>query len=336
MGGWSRARRLAPWLLAAAALFSCGPPRIRITWTQPARLALPHEVPVAVEVDAGPSPDGREIANQVVSAFVLRRKNRFAPVEPLKAAFAEVLAQQGYRLVPAAEAGLLIRVRPTAWHFDMDPQRMLIGGTGRLDAAIEVVDPKSPAAPIFKEAYWATSTVGAIGETGALDRTARRVANMLLSETRPGQMAARVVLDDSDPVVQTGLELCRQNQFGAAYEAFARAVTQAPGSAAAQYNFGVMAEIQGLYDIAENSVRKATQLQPKPLYFTALERIRQARTDSEGMRALQGLPGQPGQPAQQGPPAQDGPAPPAGPPAQQDPQAQPGPPPAEPPPPPPP
>lgn len=309
--GWRGAQRWAAWLFAAAALSACLPPRIRVTWTQPARLVLPLETPLAVEVDAGPSPDGREIAGQVVDAFALRRTNRLAPVEPLRAAFSETLARQGYQLVPAAQAGLLIRVRPTRWHFDMDPSKFLVGGTGRLDAQVEVLDPNDPGgSPRFRESYWATSSVGAIGEQGALDRTARRLVNMLLSETRPGQMEAQVLLDDSDPVVRTGLELCRENQFRAAYEAFARAVTEAPASAAAQYNFGVMAEIQGLYDIAENSVRKATELESKAIYFTALERIRQARADAQAMRAQQGAPLAPSAaPTGEPPPAPPGPQP---------------------------
>lgn len=292
-------RRALLLALAALALAGCKPLRINLRWDQAARIDLPPGSAVAFEVDPGPPPDGREVTKQVMEAFFLTRGSREATVEPLKEALAEQLAAAGYRVVSPAEAALVITVRPTRWKFQADPQQLLIGGSGRLDAKVEVKDPRTPnAPPVFTESYWATQSVGVEGEPVALRRTAARVVNMILQETQPGTMTAVVVLDESDSVVRTGVELARDNQFKAAYEAFAAAVTSAPDSPAAHYNFGVMAEIQRLYDIAENSVRKAIALEQKPLYFTALERIRQARADAEKLAAQQQPLPQPAPPAQ--------------------------------------
>jgi tetratricopeptide (TPR) repeat protein len=272
--------------IALLLLTACRPPRITLKWDQAARLAMPPGTAVAFEVDPGPPPDGKEIAKQVIEAMWLRHNDRLAAVKPLEIALAEQLAAGGYRLVPRAEAAVVIWVRPTGWKVDLDPRRLLLAGTGKLNATVEVRDPSTPGQPpVFAEKYWATQAVGPDGHEVALRKAAARVVGMLLQETRPGRMSAVVLLDDSDPVTRTGIALCQQNQFRAAYEAFAAAVTQAPQSPAAHYNFGVMAEIQGLYDIAENAVRRATQLESKPLYFTALERIGQARADAEKLKA---------------------------------------------------
>jgi tetratricopeptide (TPR) repeat protein len=240
---------------------------------------------VAVVVDAGPEPDAKEVEDIVKRGFVAQRMNRFAPVPHLQAELSDALVRAGYRVSPADAAEVVIQVVPTRWVFQMDPAKAFIGGDGRLDVKIDVREARAgPEVPaLFKESYWATQSVGVAGEEAALQRTARTVARMLLAETRPSRVSARVELDDSDPAVRTGIALCRQNQFRAAYEAFSQAVSANPESAPALYNFGVMAEIQGHYDLAESSIRRATQLSPRAIYFTALERVHKARADAEAI-----------------------------------------------------
>jgi hypothetical protein len=252
-------------LLCLLALSGCAP-KLTLWWTQPPRLPLSPGDAVAVRVDPGADAP--------------------AAVEPLTAAVSEQVTLAGYHLASPEEAALVIAIEPTGWRFTMDAATRYAGGRGKMNAKVTVTRARaSDAAPVFTETYWATQSVNPReGEAGALKRTATRIVRMILSETKAAKMTARVVLDDSDPVVAPGLKLCKQNKFKEAYESFAAAITEAPGSPAAHYNFGVMAEIQNLYDIAENSVNHALVLQKKPMYEDALQRIRDRRADFERLK----------------------------------------------------
>ena len=97
-------------------------------------------------------------------------------------------------------------------------------------------------------------------------------------------MSARVELDDSDPNAEPGIELCKDGKFDAAYVAFSEASSRSPGSAPLLYNLAVLAEARGEYNLAESMLGRATGLEPKALYFEALDRVRRARGDSEALR----------------------------------------------------
>ena len=53
--------------------------------------------------------------------------------------------------------------------------------------------------------------------------------------------------------------------------------------APALYNFAVLRESRGEYNEAESLLLKATQIDPKGVYYVALERVRAARRDAEAL-----------------------------------------------------
>ena len=69
----------------------------------------------------------------------------------------------------------------------------------------------------------------------------------------------------------------------AARDALAGTYTYLNDAAPLLYNLAVLAEARGEYDLAESMLGRATGLEPKALYFEALDRVRRARGDSEAM-----------------------------------------------------
>jgi len=92
-----------------------------------------------------------------------------------------------------------------------------------------------------------------------------------------------VDMDDSDPSVETGITLCRCGHFDAAYTAFSDLAAKAPNSAPVLYNLGVLKESRGEYDGAEALLLQAIKIEPKGMYYVALERVRAARLDAEAL-----------------------------------------------------
>src|SRR6185295_1093906 len=148
-------------------------------------------------------------------------------------------------------------------------------GRGRMDIQVDVFDLHGTASQaIFHDAYWARNTGDHLGEPEVMVRASGLVITRFLEDLQPQRVSAKVEMDDSDPVVKPGLELCRSNQFEAAYLALSQAVNKKPDSSAALYDLGIMAEVRGSYDEAEDLLRRATTYSQKPIYFTALERVR--------------------------------------------------------------
>jgi len=111
-------------------------------------------------------------------------------------------------------------------------------------------------------------------------RSSRALAGAFLRTLQPTRISAVVELDDSDPITEPGIALCEDGNFEAAYLAFSEAATRAPKSAPVLYDLAVLAEARGDYDLAESMLTRATGLEPKELYFSALERVRRVRKDS--------------------------------------------------------
>lgn len=265
----------------------CGPPRIRIEWSQPAAFNLPPETPVAVIVERdGVQPSVNNVLDTALDVTRGQVMNKWLAVEPVKQEFTAALQKRGYRIVDSSQAQALIKVRPVAWSYELDAKKKqdFRNGTGRLDVRVDVYDAKKlNEAPLFTETYWANGAAANIGEPEALSRAARNVPGAFFRDLKPRRVSSQVELDDSDPISETGIALCKDNKFNAAYEFFHDTVARAPDNAPALYNYAVMAEIKGQYDQSEALLMRATKIQQKPLYYSALERVRGARSDAQAM-----------------------------------------------------
>lgn len=268
---------------------ACGPPRIRIEWSQPAAFNLPNTVPVAVIVEK----DGvQPTANNVLDAFGAVTQgqvmNKWLAVEPVKQEFTAALTKQGYQIVDSSKAQAIIKLRPVAWSYELDAKQKqdFRNGVGKLEVKVDVYDAKNQGgAPVYSETYWARGSAANIGEPEAMVRAARNLPGAFFSDLEPRRVSARVYVDDEDESAEPGIQLIRDNQFNAAYDFFHDAVERNPDSAPLLYNYAVMAEIKGQYDQSEALLLRATKLKQKPMYYSALERVRGARNDAQAMNS---------------------------------------------------
>lgn len=261
-------------------LIACGPPRIRLEWSRPAQFTLPLEKPVSIKVEADGTPPGEAaVVDAVISFGQGQLLNKWVAVPAVKGELELQLRHAGHTVVSEEAADLIVQVTPTRWSYQAN-------NGGRLEASVRILDAKNPGAqPLYADGYWATGGSGRVGEPEALARAARGLAGAFLRTLQPQRVSARVELDDTDPATEVGVGLCMDNQFEAAYLAFSDAATKYPESAPVLYDLAVLAEARGEYDLAESMLAKATQLKPKKLYYSALDRVRNARVDAEAMKA---------------------------------------------------
>jgi hypothetical protein len=274
-------------LLTAVALFlttGCAAPVIRLSWSRPPLLPITTAQKVGVDVSAGvTAPTPTATLGAVIGLARGQVMNKDMSVDALRAELRGQLQNMGFAVVDQSQADVIIRVIPTAWEYKLQPNT-LTSGHGRLDIQVDVFDLHGTAGQaIFHDGYWARDTTNHLGEPEVMVRAAGRVITRFLDDLRPQEISERVEMDDSDPVVGPGLELCRSNQFEAAYLALAQAVNSKPQSSAALYDLGVMAEIRGSYDEAEDLLKRATTYSQKAIYFSALERVRGEKVDATGM-----------------------------------------------------
>ncbi|MFZ5468815.1 MAG: tetratricopeptide repeat protein, partial [Myxococcota bacterium] len=271
--------------LSLALVAGCTP-RIRLERSRPAAVQLPIDQPIALQVETdGTAPSATNVMDAVIGVTQGQVLNKWLAVEPVRNELRVQLQNAGYRLVEPAQAQAVVRVRPVRWHYQLEQQKNVMHGSGRLDVKLELLDAKNPAAPpLYSATYWGTGSAKNLGEPEAMLRAAQRVAGVFLRDTRPSRVSAVVDLDDSDPITEPGIELCKSGQFEAAYAAFSDAVARAPQSAPALYNLAVLAEARGEYNEAESLLQRATAISPKPLYYSALERVRGAQQDAQAMQ----------------------------------------------------
>lgn len=270
-------------LLSALVLTSCTP-RIRLEWSRPARFEMPASKRVALDTDLeGVRPTASNVLDAVVGASQGQLLNKWVAIEPLRGELADALRQAGYQVVPKAQADLLLRVKPTAWTFQPgDKQAGRPSGQGRLEADVEAFDPKKPREPaLFSSGYYANASASNVGELESMAKAAKNLALRFMEDTRPSRVSQSVELDDSDPITKPGVELCKKGRFEGAHEAFSHAVERSPRSAPALYDLAVLTAARGNYDQAEELLLRAAQLEPKPMYYEALERVRNARADQK-------------------------------------------------------
>src|SRR6185369_14908603 len=143
--------------------------------------------------------------------------NKDMSVDALRIELKGQLENMGFAVVDKSQADVIIKVLPTAWEYQLQPGT-LTSGRGRLDIQVDVFDLHGTASQaIFHDGYWARNSGDHLGEPEVIVRAAGRVVTRFLEDLRPQQVSAKVEMDDSDPVVGPGLDLCRSNQFEAAY-----------------------------------------------------------------------------------------------------------------------
>ena len=254
-------------LVLAVLAQSCSTPRIRIEHSCPPCIQLEPAARVGVQIAAvNPSPSFPGVGG------------------PVGEELGRHLQRSPYPLVDSGTADVIFRACPVLWTYQ-PPFPPLPGqnGFGHLRVRIDVVPAKNPGAPcIYSSTYW--SKVHAPGEDVALARAADLVADRVLADLRPTRVCNVVEMDDSDPRVETGIELCRCGHFDAAYSAFSDLAVRAPDSPPVLYDLAVLKESRGEYDGAEALLLKATGMDSKkPFYYVALERVRAARADAEAL-----------------------------------------------------
>ncbi len=243
----------------------CSTPRIRIEHTCPPCIALESDATIGLETVIDPAARPAAVA------------------EPVRGELARHLQRGPYPFVDVPSAKVIVRACPTQWSYEGLPL-LLPGQNGQwyLRVRIDVLRASPPtAAPLSSSTYWAK--VHAPGEGQAIARAADMVADRFLADLRPSRVCNIVDMDDSDPSMATGIELCECGRFDAAYSAFSDLAARMPDSAPALYNFAVLRESRGEYDEAEVLLLRATKIDPKAIYYVALERVRAGKRDAEAL-----------------------------------------------------
>jgi hypothetical protein len=261
----------------------CATPRIRIERSCPPCIPLDPTAKVGLEivVEGGPGPGKIESLTEAVLGGQLL--DRRAAAEPVGQELDRHLRMADHPVVDPRAADVVFRACPTHWSYQ-GPALLHPGqnGSGYLRVFIEVLRANNPGAPcIYSATYW--SRVQAPDERLAISRAADRVADGLVADLRPSRICNVVEMDNCDPRAKTGIELCERGQFDAAYSAFSDLAAQAPDSAPVLYDFAVLKESRGEYNDAEALLLRATQKDPKGIYYIALERVRAARRDAEAL-----------------------------------------------------
>ena len=243
----------------------CSAPRIRIERSCPPCIPLESGATIGLELVIDPA--GRPEIPDLVRSELERH-----------------LQRGPYPLVDARTAKVVVRACPTEWSFQW-PFPPLPGqnGLGYLRVRIEVLRANSPPNTpcLYSSTYWAK--VHLPDEIGALARAADMVSDNFVADLRPSRICNVVDMDDSDPRMETGITLCEHGQFDAAYSAFSDLAARAPDSAPALYNLAVLKESRGEYDEAEALLLRSTKIDPKGIYYIALERVRAAKRDAEAL-----------------------------------------------------
>ena len=269
-----------------AAIAGCSAPEIRIERSRPPCIQLGTGAKIGLEAtfEDGPGPRKNE---GVIGAIVVASGGQFLSkreaAEPVLRELDLKLRRGSNPIVQVAAADIIVRAHPTEWSYQ-GPTPPLPGrnGSGYLRVRIEVVRANdSPGSSIYSATYW--SKVQAPDEMQAMARAADRVAERFADDLRPGRVCNVVEMDDCDPRVETGISLCQCGRFDAAYSAFSDLAVKAPDSAPVLYDLAVLKESRGEYDDAEALLLRATNIEPKGIYYIALERVRAAKRDAEAL-----------------------------------------------------
>jgi tetratricopeptide (TPR) repeat protein len=257
----------------------CSTPRIVIERSCPPCIQIEPSAKVGLEIVIEIPSSARKIealTETVIDALGGQVLTRRAATEPVRLELDRHLQRGPNPVVDVRDADYIVRACPTEWSYHGQ------NGSGYLRVRIDVVRAKRPEAPcVYSSTYW--SKVHAPDEVQAMARAADLVSDRFVADLRPSRICNVVDMDDSDPSVETGITLCRCGHFDAAYTAFSDLAAKAPNSAPVLYNLGVLKESRGEYDGAEALLLQAIKIEPKGMYYVALERVRAARLDAEAL-----------------------------------------------------
>jgi tetratricopeptide (TPR) repeat protein len=261
-------------------------PKVRIQRMNPAKFELAQGSQLAVQVDAdGAPPPAAALVGAALDLAQGQLLNKWVAIEPLRSELDRQLRRTSHPIVERKQAQYLVRAVPTDWQFrPATADGTAAKGSGKLYARIEVLDARDPNAPaLYADSYWGAGDgdAGPQGEAEAMNEAIWNLAVRFASDLAPTPSWHVVELDDSDPVVKTGIDLVNREDFDAAYAAFADAVAQKPSSGPALYNLAVMAEERGDYGHAEDLYQRATRILGKPIYYQGLERVRRFQAQAQ-------------------------------------------------------
>ncbi|MBX5484551.1 MAG: tetratricopeptide repeat protein [Myxococcaceae bacterium] len=274
-------------LFAVLALMAQGcSSTIRISRTRPPVFQIKDNQKIALQVEAdGTAPSAATVMDAAISFGQGQLLNKWLAVEPVRNEFDAQFRNAAYQLVPADQADLIIRVRPVNWSYHLESAKSVRSGSGRLDVRLEILDAHNPnGGALYSATYWGSASANNLGEPEAMLRSAQRIAGRFIADLKPYRVWEEVEMDRDEELVKPAIELCEDGQFDAAYQMLSDIVRAHPNSPAALYDLGVLAEARGSYDEAEQLVTQATQYAQKPIYYTALERIRRSRSDAQALQ----------------------------------------------------
>ncbi|MEW6367875.1 MAG: tetratricopeptide repeat protein [Acidobacteriota bacterium] len=110
------------------------------------------------------------------------------------------------------------------------------------------------------------------------------VVGSFLYDITPRWVTEKIVLDEVDPALKDGVELCKRGMLDEAASSFRNVLQTYPGSSGATYNLGVLAEVSGDHALAEEYYRKAIDIDPKPLYQKALQNLQRRVAEEEALK----------------------------------------------------
>jgi hypothetical protein len=149
----------------------------------------------------------------------------------------------------------------------------------------EIVALKTETAHFAKRA-WRDEASSLPTKDMILEEMSRDVALRFLRQIHPRWVSRRVTFEENDaPSTEVGISYAQSGLWDRAYTTLERAIREVPGDATAHYNFAVVADVLGRYEIATLSIERAIELNPQKKYMRYLsslqQRARSSADDSE-------------------------------------------------------
>lgn len=117
-----------------------------------------------------------------------------------------------------------------------------------------------------------------------VERALQDMVRHFLADITPRRVVEKIVLDDDEPAIKSGVKLAQDGNLAAAERAWQAVLDSNPRSAGATYNLGVLLETRGDFDGAEAAYLKAIELSPKPLYRDALYDLRRRLREATSLQ----------------------------------------------------
>lgn len=112
----------------------------------------------------------------------------------------------------------------------------------------------------------------------------RRAVKSFLGDITPHAVNEKLVLDDSDPLLKSGVELAVKGDLDGAEHTWSDAVAKDSSYAGAIYNLGVLSEVRGDPKAASERYARAFALNPKSIYKDALDELNQRLRETASLQ----------------------------------------------------